>query len=81
MPRDDDHDKQPGGQRQESAGGYEDPAQRPASEAPGRQQAGEQDLDEQHRGRWPARTLFVAVVAVLLTGLLILGVLGFLAMN
>lgn len=60
---------------EEHAGGYEDPAQRPApKDGPtGFDQPGERT------GRSPRGTLFAAVVIVLVCGLLILAIAGLIA--
>lgn len=63
-------EQQPEGRREEPAGGYEDPAQRPASENPSPARDG---------GRRSQSTLFVGVLVLLFGGLVILGVLGYLA--
>ncbi|TDE09721.1 hypothetical protein [Jiangella asiatica] len=59
-------------------GGYEDPAQRPRSKAFEHERTDYQDPEERP-GRWPPRTLFIAVVVVLITGLAILAILGYVA--
>jgi hypothetical protein len=66
------------GYRVEPAGGYEDPAQRPASESRGTGPTDDQARG-QRRGRWPQASLMVAVLVLLFGGLAILAVLGFLA--
>lgn len=62
----------------EPASGYEDPAQLPGSKVPPPRPDAERDAEERS-GRWPARTLFFAVVVVLLVGLAILVTLGYIA--
>ena len=77
MPRR-ESEQQPEGHREEPSGGFEDPAQRPASERPGPGSADRPDRDER-QGRWPQSSLFVGVIVLLFGGLVVLGILGFLA--
>lgn len=59
----------------EEHGGYEDPAQRPTPpEGPTAF-----DHPGERRGRWPRSTPLVAVVVVLIGGLAVLAIVGFLA--
>lgn len=58
--------------------GYEDPAQRPRSEAREHGPTAFESQGEQG-GRWPQGTLFVAVVVLLVGTLAVLAIVGLLA--
>ncbi|MBB5790097.1 hypothetical protein [Jiangella mangrovi] len=66
------------GRSDHQGGGYEDPAQQPRDRASDdRPSAFEQP--EERQGRWPGSTVLLAVIVVLFLGLLLLGLIGWLA--
>jgi hypothetical protein len=66
------------GRSDHQGGGYEDPAQRPRDQAPD-DRTSAFDQTEGRQGRWAGSTVLLAVIVVLFAGLLLLGLIGWLA--